>query len=686
MSDTTPGGYRPGLDGLRALAVAAVLLFHLDRLPGGNLGVDAFFVVSGWLITWRLLNEADGRGGIDVGSFWNARIRRLLPASLMVLATVAVVWPLVGIDVASLRRDLLWAGGWASNWGTITGGGDYWARFSEPSPVTHFWSLAIEEQFYLVWPLVLFAVVRYTRHNRAMVGLLAGTAAVGSIVLMNLMFDPADPTATYVNTFARAHSLLIGATAAAFTVVLGDGRLRGGRLARTLAPIGALVAVTLMVVSSQGSTWLFSWGFPVFAVAMAAVVVAVADGAGCRVLASRPMRWVGDRSYGIYLWHWPVFLLLTPTRLAVPDSVMATAAVDALRVVVAVVLADVSFRFVESPIRAVRPRLRWRTPAVAAVALAVMAMLALTVVPAPVATSDAASVVRLPPVAPSEGRASVPGTDARPDVPVDDAGSVPPPPAAESVVAAPVVPNGGDGGDGAVGAPAETPVAARPLRVLVAGDSTALHLSQALVAYAATVPEQLLVGSAAFPGCGLSAGSDGRLHEFTNPRGDRELIDLSGCLVQWEGIPQRIADEAIDVVLVSIGPWDVVDVHVGDDVVAVDDPVGQLLVDEAYRSFVDRVTAAGADVVWITPADTHLGWGTTDDPVNDPDRWTAVRAILAGLGVAQVDLPGWLSAGGIDGPAGRPDGVHLTDELNARFVEEQVAPALRSLAVDVPAL
>ncbi len=662
------GGYRPGLDGLRAIAVGAVVLFHLDRLPGGNLGVDAFFVVSGWLITWRLLNEAERTGTLDVRSFWNARLRRLLPASLMMLAVVAIVWPLAGIEVSSLRRDLLWAGGWASNWGTIAGGGDYWARFGEPSPVTHFWSLAIEEQFYLAWPLVLLAIVAFVRrdrHRRVAVGVVSVVAACGSIVAMNVMFDPTDPTGTYMNTFARAHSLLIGAAAAALTTVLADGSLRGGRRARRIAPAAVVIVVATAAMSSSESTWLFRWGFATFAVAMAVVVVAVADGAGRGVLARPPMRWIGERSYGIYLWHWPVFLLLTPARVGVPDVPFAVATVDLTRVALAVVLADLSFRFVESPIRAVRPTVQWRTPALAGVAVFAVALLAVTAVPPRPAASDAA-VVTLPPV---------------------------PPPAAEPVSVEPAP--GSTEIETASSAPAQDHSAGRtvstaaaevlevspvgPVRVLVAGDSTALHLSESLLAHASRVPDQLAVGSAAFPGCGLSAAADGRRHEFTNSGGERELVDLSGCLTQWESVPERVVTEAIDVVLVSIGPWDAVDIHVGGGVVAIDDPVGGPLVEEAYQRFIAEVRAAGATVVWITPADTHLGWGNVDDPLNDPDRWIATRAIIDRLDVVQVDLPGWLSGQALDGPEGRPDGVHLTDELNVRFVDELVAPTLQWL-------
>jgi peptidoglycan/LPS O-acetylase OafA/YrhL len=250
--------YRPALDGLRALAVTAVLAFHLDRLPGGNLGVDAFFVISGWLITWKLLGEVDARGSIDLRRFWTARARRLMPASLGVLVVVSVIWPIAGIAVPSLRRDVMWAALWSSNWGTITGGGDYWARFGDPSPITHFWSLAIEEQFYLVWPVVLLVFARRGASRRT-VGFAAAALAALSMTLMVIMADPANPTAVYMNTLARAHSLLAGAAAAAFTITRPSGSIRGGIAARRLLPFASLAAVAIVVLSSHSSWRWSSW-------------------------------------------------------------------------------------------------------------------------------------------------------------------------------------------------------------------------------------------------------------------------------------------------------------------------------------------------------------------------------------------------------------------------------------------
>jgi peptidoglycan/LPS O-acetylase OafA/YrhL len=722
------GGYRPGLDGIRAIAVALVLAFHLDRLDGGNLGVDVFFVVSGWLITWKLLGEHEQHGRIRLRHFWSGRARRLMPASLAVLVTIAVVWPLAGIDVPSLRRDLLFAAGWVSNWGTISSGGDYWARFGEPSPVTHFWSLAIEEQFYLVWPLVLVALLsvrrrsdpalsgtartvallRSRRRRRHAVGWTCLGLAAASVVAMIAMYDPLDPTATYMNTFARAHSLLLGAAAAAGTTVHYDGGLAGGRLARRLAPGGAAIAAAILLTSSSGADWMFRWGFPLFSASVVALVVAAADGAGARVLASRPMRWVADRSYGLYLWHWPVFLLLTPARLGVGDGTVARLALDVARVAVAVVLADRSFRWLESPVRLRHRLVAWRGPFAAAAAMSVITVLSVTFVPASSATTGDAAIVTLPPPPTGPATAStLPLVTAAPD---DSVASMAVPPGTAPAATAPAsndTTDTTDSTDTTVATAAADPSAApttsttlspplpqqslgRALRVLVTGDSTALHLGQALLPFAASVPDQLVAGSAAFPGCGLSAADDGRLHAFTNVDRSRELIDLSGCVGQFRQLPGRIVTEAVDVIVVKIGPWDAVDIHLTDGrVVSVGDPVGQELVRQAYLDFAARITSAGALLVWVTPDDTHVGWGEFDDPVNEPARWDALRQIIDELtmkfDVLQVDEQAWLEASGLTGPEGRPDGVHLAEGLNERFVIERLAPALAEAAARIGA-
>ncbi|MDO9174269.1 MAG: acyltransferase family protein, partial [Actinomycetota bacterium] len=460
--------YRPALDGLRAIAVALVVAFHLDHLAGGILGVDAFFVVSGWLITFKLLSDVDHHRAVRLGHFWAGRLRRLMPASLAVLAVVSIVWPLADIAVASLRRDVLWSLAWATNWGTITGGGDYWARFGDPSPLNHYWSLAIEQQFYVVWPLVFLAATRSRHALRRVVGVIAAVGSVASIAFMIAWFDPTSPTDTYMNTAARAHSLLIGAVAAAFTLPLADGTLRGAPVARRLTPLAVVGALLIIARAENDSVWLFRWGFPVFAFAMVVVVVAAADGLGARVLGSPPMRWIGDRSYGLYLWHWPAFLLLSPDRTHLDGLLL-----DGVRVVVAVVLADLSLRLLEEPIRS-RRRLAGRKGAVALVAsMAVVTMLAVFVVPDG-ASGPGSSVITLPPVSTVAPTAPVTSPVIAPTVPTDSSS-----PTTAGDTTLPTT---------------TTPVPAGPVRVLVAGDSTAVHLSDQLIAYAADHPDEVVAG------------------------------------------------------------------------------------------------------------------------------------------------------------------------------------------------
>jgi hypothetical protein len=219
-----------------------------------------------------------------------------------------------------------------------------------------------------------------------------------------------------------------------------------------------------------------------------------------------------------------------------------------------------------------------------------------------------------------------------------------------------------------------------PLRVLVAGDSTAVQLARGLLPYAAAHPDELVAGSAAFPGCGLTAATDGRMHEQYNPDGSTSLVDLRGCMHQWTTIPDRVAAEQVEVVLVDIGAWDAADIHLPDGrVVSVGDAAGRQLLAAAYGTFVANVEAAGAQVIWITPPDAHLQWGAVDMALNDPVRWEAMRAVLDDLHIEQIDLHAWLTARKMTGPEGRPDGVHLADPVNEMFVANVVAPHLANL-------
>ena len=208
--------YMPALDGIRALAVAAVLLYHgeVSWAQGGYLGVDAFFVLSGFLITSLLLAEWRGEGRIALSAFWARRARRLLPALFLVLAGVAVYGAVVAapVELDQLRRDGLSALGYVANWGQIFSHQSYFQSFAAPSPLRHTWSLAIEEQFYLVWPLLVAGVLRWRRGSFRSLTMITGALLVASATWMVLLYTPgADPTRVYYGTDTRAQSLLMGA-------------------------------------------------------------------------------------------------------------------------------------------------------------------------------------------------------------------------------------------------------------------------------------------------------------------------------------------------------------------------------------------------------------------------------------------------------------------------------------------
>jgi hypothetical protein len=214
--------------------------------------------------------------------------------------------------------------------------------------------------------------------------------------------------------------------------------------------------------------------------------------------------------------------------------------------------------------------------------------------------------------------------------------------------------------------------------VLIAGDSTGAHLAVGMAEYAFAHPAEIRVTHSAFPGCGLSAGRDGRLHAMNE---GPEWIDTRGCVDQWERIPTLIATDSIDVVVACIGPWDAGVIRFPDGKeVSVLDPIGRRLVADAYQRFVDTTRAAGAIPVFVRPPNLDVDWDRRVDTLDDPARWAEMRAIIDSLGVSQIDLPGFLAVNDVEGPAGRPDGVHLTGQLRARFVDEVVVPHVLALA------
>jgi peptidoglycan/LPS O-acetylase OafA/YrhL len=318
------GRHLPALNGLRGLAVIGVVAYHLQIgwARGGYLGVDLFFVLSGFLITTLLLEEWVGTGRVDLGAFWGRRARRLLPALFLVVLALALylicnaVW---GGPGANAVATLLYV----NNWHLIFAHQSYFAQFSTPSPLQHTWSLAIEEQFYLVWPLLLLVVLKYGRRGWRRVGVTVTIAlGVGSSVLMAALFHPGlDPSRIYYGTDTRLFDLMAGATLA---FLVAARRQPGAAARRTLHWVGPAAAVVLGVFWVRAGTsgglptdFMFEGGFLLCA-ALAALVVAdarlVEPGWFARGLAWRPLHFIGTISYGIYLWHWPVIVYLNGAR------------------------------------------------------------------------------------------------------------------------------------------------------------------------------------------------------------------------------------------------------------------------------------------------------------------------------------------------------------------------------------
>jgi peptidoglycan/LPS O-acetylase OafA/YrhL len=345
----------PGLDGLRAIAVLAVFVYHFHNgggwLPGGFLGVDVFFVISGYLITSLLLSEFRKEGRVDLVAFWLRRARRLLPAVGVLIAVVMVAGAFLDFgQISTLRGQALASMGYVTNWDLIFSHQSYFEEFARPSLFRHLWSLAVEEQFYLLWPLAFAACMTRFGHRRVVIGVIAG--AIASSLLMAILFDPANPNRVFYGTDTRATPLLIG-VALAFFWAPERLRPKTGMLAPValdvIGGIGlAMVLITLFSVHDY-DLGLYHGGFLLLSLWTAMLIAALAHPAAHlgRFVGSPGMRWLGLRSYSFYLWHWPVMQLTRPGI----DVALHGPILFALQLALTVALADLSYRYVEQPFR-----------------------------------------------------------------------------------------------------------------------------------------------------------------------------------------------------------------------------------------------------------------------------------------------------------------------------------------------
>jgi len=637
--------YFPALDGLRGAAVVAVLLFHSEYtwMQGGYLGVSTFFTLSGFLITSLLLAERGATASINLRHFWLRRFRRLMPAAMLTLALVALYGVLVAdpVQQRNLAGDVIACLAYVANWRFVFSQQSYLDLFAAPSPVLHFWSLAIEEQFYVFYPLLAwFTLQRLDKTRQWFGGLLVTLTAVS---LGIALFGGLTTDAIYYGTETRAAELLIGAILAVVIyhhkvtrIIAGDDRVRSAiAAAGAVALAGCVVAWTMVSAKNE---LLYEGGFVVYALLSATVILAcITPGGPVRWLLSRePFRFIGRISYGLYLFHWPIFLYITEAR-----TQLTAPLVLLLRLAVTFALATLSYRYVEMPVRRGQRLLRLPPVALAPVAAigVAAAVIAITLTaPEQVIDFEQAS-------AEFQSQLTSPGVP--PAKPIDVTAHEPPFP-----------------------------------RMAFFGDSTALMTGLGVSGWAFETHQADIVEGFTLLGCGVGRG------------GERRSGNEAGAIPpecnHWErNWGQKVRNHKPNMAVVQIGPWEVWDRKLeGDDTWRKPgDPVYDEYLTNEMLLAVDTLSAEGADVLWLTSP--VVGPGKNTDAVSvhgqgaEPARMARLNELIHALPSARpgkvhvIDLAGWLASTGDDARL-RPDGVHFgVDHLEGKEAAERfLGPAL----------
>jgi peptidoglycan/LPS O-acetylase OafA/YrhL len=643
---------RPGiraLDGVRALAVALVLADHggIPGMAGGFLGVDIFFVLSGFLITSLLLDELGRSGRVDLTNFWIRRARRLLPALVLMVLTVAVGRQFFSPEaIGGLRDDAVATFFWMANWMFVTEKTGYFAQGAPPSPLQHAWSLGVEEQYYIVWPLVLIAVAvvlaaRAHRRDRwATLGgvrltafLLATLGALGSAAAAVLLASDTTRDRVYFGTDTRAQALLVGAAASALLVgdwsSLNRGwsliRSRWGRWIARLLPVIGLMLLGAAVHCATGSAREFRSGLLIaVAIAAALVIAPVAldqRGPVAAVLGWGPLAWLGTISYGVYLWHWPIFLVLNGERTG-----WSGLSLFGVRCAATLAVSTVSWWAIEQPVRKWRP-VRVPLLPLAGATAATAAAVTLLVVPVGSRPGSGPLEASLPP-----GVSSV--------------AVVSPSPPQEFRPARAFAQR--DPG--------------RPLTVSVFGDSIGWTLMHFLPA----TPGFQFIDHTVI-GCSLVRG--GPYHYL-----DQTLDQKSEC-ESWPGRwTSQIAIDRPDAVLLIVGRWETVDrvnegrwTHIGD-------PGFDAYIAAELRRAVDILSFSGAPLTvanlpYSRRGERPDGSLYPEDQPSRVDQWNMLLGKTIGnrpdvriMDFKKKLCPRGVYTAEVDGIQVRSDGVHLTDQ------------------------